>query len=342
MQLERPWYEPGAYEVRPGVFRIPLPLPNDGLRSVNVYAIADGDHVVMIDGGWALESSLDQLTTSLDAIGYGLEHISDFLVTHVHRDHYTQAVAIRRTHGTRISLGVGERPTVALLAPERRDGPSEIFVRLRRHGAGELVDSMSRGGPGGDPNADLWQPPDRWIENETTINIGARSLRAIATPGHTQGHMVFLDAAGEFLFAGDHVLPQITPSVGFETQHARNPLGDYLTSLRLLKTMPDALLLPAHGPVTPSVHSRVDELLAHHVERLDKTLSAVDMGADTAALVAARLAWTRRGRAFAELDPYNQMLAVLETAAHLEVLAERGMLTATESDGRRRYELATG
>jgi hypothetical protein len=36
------------------------------------------------------------------------------------------------------------------------------------------------------------------------------------------------------------------------------------------------------------------------------------------------------------------MLAVLETAAHLEVLAERGMLTATESDGRRRYELATG
>ncbi|MCW2889783.1 MAG: beta-lactamase class, partial [Streptosporangiaceae bacterium] len=280
--------------------------------------------------------------TSLDAIGYGLEHISDFLVTHVHRDHYTQAVAIRRTHGTRISLGVGERPTVALLAPERRDGPSEIFVRLRRHGAGELVDSMSRGGPGGDPNADLWQPPDRWIENETTINIGARSLRAIATPGHTQGHMVFLDAAGEFLFAGDHVLPQITPSVGFETQHARNPLGDYLTSLRLLKTMPDALLLPAHGPVTPSVHSRVDELLAHHVERLDKTLSAVDMGADTAALVAARLAWTRRGRAFAELDPYNQMLAVLETAAHLEVLAERGMLTATESDGRRRYELATG
>jgi hypothetical protein len=42
MQPERPWYERGAYEVRPGIFRIPLPLPNDELRAVNVYAIAEG------------------------------------------------------------------------------------------------------------------------------------------------------------------------------------------------------------------------------------------------------------------------------------------------------------
>ena len=33
------WTEPGAFEVAPGVHRIPLPLPNDGLRAVNVYAV---------------------------------------------------------------------------------------------------------------------------------------------------------------------------------------------------------------------------------------------------------------------------------------------------------------
>ncbi|MGH3629143.1 MAG: MBL fold metallo-hydrolase, partial [Sciscionella sp.] len=32
------WEEPGAFPVAPGVHRIPLPLPNDGLRAVNVYA----------------------------------------------------------------------------------------------------------------------------------------------------------------------------------------------------------------------------------------------------------------------------------------------------------------
>ena len=34
--------------------RIPLPLPGDSLKAVNVYAIADGERVVLIDGGWAL------------------------------------------------------------------------------------------------------------------------------------------------------------------------------------------------------------------------------------------------------------------------------------------------
>src|SRR5580700_6317227 len=37
------WITPGAYEVAPGVHRIPLPLPSDALRAVNVYAIEDED-----------------------------------------------------------------------------------------------------------------------------------------------------------------------------------------------------------------------------------------------------------------------------------------------------------
>ena len=37
---DRSWEEPGAYPVSPGVFRIPLPLPGDSLRAVNVYAAA--------------------------------------------------------------------------------------------------------------------------------------------------------------------------------------------------------------------------------------------------------------------------------------------------------------
>ena len=37
------WTAPGVFRCAPGVHRIPLPLPIDGLRAVNVYAIADGD-----------------------------------------------------------------------------------------------------------------------------------------------------------------------------------------------------------------------------------------------------------------------------------------------------------
>lgn len=129
------------------------------------------------------------------------------------------------------------------------------------------------------------------------------------------------------------MLPHITPSIGFQAVPAASPLGDYLASLLLVRTMPDARLLPAHGPVTDSVHARVDELLDHHGERLDATYAAVVAGAHTAREVAGRLGWTRRQRAFTELDLYNQMLAVLETLAHLDVLAERGVLRADDVEG---------
>ena len=45
------WTAPGAYPVAPGVHRVPLPLPTDGLRAVNVYVIEDDGGLVLIDSG---------------------------------------------------------------------------------------------------------------------------------------------------------------------------------------------------------------------------------------------------------------------------------------------------
>jgi hypothetical protein len=145
------------------------------------------------------------------------------------------------------------------------------------------------------------------------------------------------DASAGVLFAGDHVLPHITPSIGFEPIRTTSPLRDYLASLALMREMPDILLLPAHGPATISVHERVDQLLHHHAQRLDLTLEAVSRGASTADDVAHQLVWTSRGTRFSDMNPFNSMLAVLETAAHLEVLVERDLVKVTDIDGVRHY-----
>ena len=39
------WAEPGVEDLGGGVYRIPLPLPGDALKAVNVYAIAGDDGV---------------------------------------------------------------------------------------------------------------------------------------------------------------------------------------------------------------------------------------------------------------------------------------------------------
>ena len=99
-------------------------------------------------------------------------------------------------------------------------------------------------------------------------------------------------------------------------------------------------LLPAHGPVTASVHARIDELLAHHDDRLGRCLAAVQAGAATAYEAAGFLRWTRRERQLGELDPFNQMLAVIETRAHLELLAAQGRLASSSTDGVTFYQAA--
>lgn len=317
--------------------RIALPLPNDGLRAVNVYALEAGAGLVLIDGGWALAESEQRLVSSLDRIGFGLSDIATFLVTHMHRDHYTQAVAVRRKVGSRVSLGIGEQANLLAtreLSLQREYRPGR-FPHLLRTGATALLVKLEAAGDIGRPGpAQDWEPPDSWLRDGVEVPAGDRRLQVIATPGHTQGHVVFHDAEAGLLFAGDHVLPQITPSVGLEAAPAPFPLRDYLGSLRLMFTLPDAMLLPAHGPVTTSVHQRVTELLAHHENRLAASAAAVAAGADTAFDAALALPWTRHNKAFSELDPENQLLAVTETAAHLDVLVlQRRLSSSTSPDG---------
>lgn len=319
--------------------RIPLPLPFDGLRAVNVYAVVDGDDLTLIDGGWALEAGRRQLVRSLAALDRELGDITRFLVTHVHRDHYTQAIAVRREFGTTVSLGAGERRSLELLhRPDRRALDTQLR-RMDAAGATPLVEALRAGRRDRPVDLTHWEPPDDWIPDGATLWIGDRRLRATRTPGHTQGHLVFADDANGVLFAGDHVLPHITPSIALEPVDATLPLDDYLTSLAALRSQPDRWLLPAHGPVTDSVHARVDALLAHHDERLDATAAAVASGTSTAYETARALRWTRRLRSFADLDQFNQMLAVSETLAHLDLLVARGRLERTGAHTGLRYEV---
>ena len=331
------WVEPGAFEVAPGVHRIPLPLPNDGLRAVNVYALTSAEGVVLVDGGWAIPQARDVLVAGLAAIGAGLGDVTRFLVTHVHRDHYTQAVAVRRETGAHVGLGRGEKPTLDLLQDRTRPPLLEQLAVLEALGAHALLQVVGAGMRTGSVETSHWEYPDAWLAPGPVDLPGGRVLEAVETPGHTAGHLVFHDLAGGLLLAGDHVLPTITPSIGFEPVLSDNPLGAFLGSLALVRERPDALLLPAHGPVAPSVHARVDELLAHHDRRLDATLAAVAAGAATPAEVAARLGWTRRERRLDELDPFNATLAVFETAAHLRLLEAQGRVGLTVVEGVRHY-----
>jgi glyoxylase-like metal-dependent hydrolase (beta-lactamase superfamily II) len=329
------WAEPGMEDLGGGLYRIPLPLPGDALTAVNVYAMVGDDGVDLIDAGMALVQARERLTEALAQLGYGLPDIRNFFITHIHQDHYTLAVELRTTLRGQITLGAAERDNMAAIR-DVAAGRAEVgFIEmLPAMGAGVLASQVRDllGPRFADPQPRLeWSDPDRWLPDGALIELPGRTLRAIHTPGHTSGHVVFHDDAAALLFAGDHVLPHITPSIGFQPVIVRSSLNQYLGSLRLMLALPDSRLLPAHGPVRPSTHARVRELLEHHETRLGQTLEAATDGPVSAFQVAVALPWTRRKRSLAELDVMNQLLATGETAAHLEVLVTRGELARERS-----------
>jgi len=325
--------------VADGIHRIPLPLPNDGLRAVNVYALQTDDGVTLVDGGWAIPAAREVLDAGLRSIGSGVGDIRRILVTHAHRDHYTLAAVIGAEVGAQVLLGIGEKPSLDLIAGARDGAPGEranpFVAPLVAAGARELARQWARSGAEVDPpDPEHWAAPDLWLEGEEQLAVGGRTLDVVATPGHTPGHLVFADRAAGLLFAGDHVLPTITPSIGFTAPPAEQPLGDFLHSLARVRELPDLTLLPAHGPIASSTHARVDELLSHHEERLARCLGTLGSTPVTATEVAAHLPWTRLEHAFSSLDVFNGALAAMETMAHLELLVVRGSATRLQgTDG---------
>lgn len=308
--------EPLTEHIAHGIHRIPLPLPLDDLKSINSYAIESASGLALVDPGWATADTARVLNDAIEQLGYHLTDVTNIIATHSHWDHYTQAVAIRDQVGAKVHLGSEEKHS--LTGFETLDGcyPRQVEL-LRAAGAAKLAEYIEAlpfreheiGIPLGDP--------DVWVNDGDVIHLDDRILTVHDMPGHTRGHVIIVDRSAGVMFTGDHILPRITPSIGFERVPEPLPLRSFISSLRTTLELPDAQMLPAHGPLAPSVHARAEELLDHHAERL---AVVHDLAADglSPCEIARSLPWTRYARRLDDLDPVHQMTAILEVAAHLE------------------------
>lgn len=330
------WTQPGAHFVAPGVHRIPLQLPLTGLAAVNAYLLEAPDGLILIDPGWAGKDNEEAIVAALHRLGHKLSDLTTCLATHHHWDHYTQAYAWRDSLNTRLLVGREEHHSIEAYRVHTVMFPEHPQL-LRRCGAPELAAQLQTEEPPEHEKNVPYGPPDAWLEDGERLSLRQGALEVVATPGHTRGHVAYRHSEAGLLFSGDHVLPTITPSLGFEMAPAPHPLSSFLSSLRLLLDQPDTTLLPAHGPVTVSTHSRVREILEHHEQRLDEVQEILTTGATTTYDVAAQLPWTRRRNRLHDLPLAHQMSAVMEIEAHLEVLSMLGRITWTNTSTARQY-----
>jgi glyoxylase-like metal-dependent hydrolase (beta-lactamase superfamily II) len=135
----------------------------------------------------------------------------------------------------------------------------------------------------------------------------AGPLQVVALPGHSEDHLAFV--AGRVAFCGDAVL-------GEGSVFVSGNLAGYLDGLRRLRALDLDVLCPGHGPPVWDVQTKLDEYIAHRLDRERRLVAALDRGlrSEDELLDAA---WDDAPE---QLRPF----AAASLRAHLEKLREEG------------------
>lgn len=116
------------------------------------------------------------------------------------------------------------------------------------------------------------------------------------TPGHTPGHTCLYLKEKGILFAGDHILYDITPNIGV-WEGVEDSLGDYLDSLKKIDKLPFKTAYPAHREIT------------------------------------SRMKWSIRCRAWSDFPKNQKWFAMGEALAHLDWLRKQNDVKHIFKDG---------
>jgi len=293
-------------ELPGGIRRLTFPLPL-GIDHVHCYLLPGADGWTLVDTGLGLPDAVARWTPLLGDLDAPIARI---VVTHFHPDHVGGGEDAQALTGATVLQGARDYQQCERVWG-RADWSDRLTDYLQANGLPEEVAEELR------LESRTLAPFIRFARDPQRIGEGddVDGWRVLELPGHADGHICLL--RGELLVAGDHLLGEITPTVGLYPESRPDPLGDYLESLARTIELAPSLALPGHGPPIEDPARRAREIVEHHRQRLDATAAALAGGARTGYEVSLALF-------DANLDASGRRFAVAEALAHLERLVREG------------------
>ncbi len=182
----------------------------------NCSVLWDEDTMIgaVIDPG----GEVPRILAEIGRLGVTVERIA---LTHGHIDHAAGAAELKQALGG-----------IPVEGPDERD-------RFLLDGLAEQGRAM--GLPDARPVT-----PDRWLREGDTLQLGGETFEVLHCPGHTPGHLVFVNRAARFALVGDVLF---RGSVG-RTDFPYGNAEDLITSIqaKLLPLGDDIVFLCGHGP----------------------------------------------------------------------------------------------
>ncbi len=319
--------------VAPGVHWLRMPLPF-ALNHINLWLLEDGDGWTVVDTGICNDTT-KEAWEQIFASSLGGKPVTRAVVTHFHPDHAGLAGWFVERWGAEVWMPALEWSFGRMLSLD--DGklsrePFEAFYRAAGFDEELMAEVPSR--LGRYPQAVAPYPPTiRRIEDGDSFDVGGNSWRMVVGRGHAPEHACLYCESLGLLISGDQVLPKISPNVSVWPQEPNaDPLALFLSSIKRIKMKvpDDVLVLPSHNWPFHGLHARIDDLVAHHDERLSATLEYCREPA-TGVEVLKRL-FTRK------LDNHQLFFAIGESLAHLHHLMTEGKVARSRGeDGVDRY-----
>jgi len=312
-------------EVHPGVFLLHLPLPMKP-TIVNVYLVHGGDEWALIDTGMNTDDSKHALQSIFHDIGVAPRSIRKVIGTHHHPDHYGASEFLQELTGAELYLHPLEFEKSKTFAPANRSDEAVVFFRT----VGIPVERFLHIPSPAQFWSGLYRPaaPDRGLADGDVIRVGEREVEVVWTPGHAPGHCVLYFRREKLMIVGDHLLPRITPHVGYFPGGVPDPLGDFLDSQRKVQRFDVDEILPAHGAIYRDHVHRANQLIQHHHYRMDVMLDVIKAHPAPAYEVA-----TKAFNFDHEAPLSYQFPATFETLAHLHHMMTLGRAKREIEDG---------
>lgn len=312
-------------EVQPGVFLLHLPLPMKP-TIVNVYLVRGGDEWALIDTGMNTGDSKHAIQSIFDSIGVSAASIRKIICTHHHPDHFGASAFLQELTGATLYAHPQEYAKSLTFAPANRSEEALVFFKSQ----GIPIERFAHIPSPSEFWSGMYAPagPDRYLADGDLLHIGDREVEIVWTPGHSPGHCVLYLRREKLMIVGDHLLPKITPHVGYFPGGVPDPLGDFLESQRKVQRFDVDEILPAHGAVYRDHIHRANQLIQHHHYRMDLMYDVIKAEPAPAYRVAAK------SFNFDHDAPLSyQFPATFETLAHLHHMRTLGRATMDVEGG---------
>ncbi|HUW64785.1 MAG TPA: MBL fold metallo-hydrolase [Spirochaetia bacterium] len=305
------------------VIRLSLPTPYP-VGPVNSYFINSKPYT-LVDPGPNTEIAKKRLSAGLAEAGVKLEDIERIIITHAHSDHASLAGWVKSRTNAVIFAHPYEYRKLTGFNIWR-----EVDPFLRAGGTPETVLDYLHNTVDPIPPMDLSPADISPLRGGERLPAGDGWLEVLHLPGHSVGHLgLFEPGQGDF-FAGDFLLPDITPNPVMEPDPGNGgkraeSLRQYLASLDLVAPLRVRMVWPGHGDPFTDLAGVVARARKHHARRLDDIFSLVGDHWLTP--------YEITGLVYPKLSEFNVFLGFSEVMSHLDLLEQQGRLVRRENGG---------